>query len=105
MLEGAIDFRRLRIGVGRSKASEQCFFIDACRASTDTLIEQSATLSQVSLGADKALNDLAADDEMGDWRISTNRIQTAVEHVAGPRRYVETYWGASALRSKLTDAG
>ncbi|MER9771245.1 hypothetical protein [Mesorhizobium sp. M0220] len=30
----------------------------------------------------KALSDLAADDEMGDWRISTNRIQTAVEHVA-----------------------
>ena len=59
----------------------------------------------MSLGADKVLNDLAADDEMGDWRISTNRIQTAVEHVAGPRRYVETYWGASALRSKLTDAG
>ncbi|MER9771244.1 caspase family protein [Mesorhizobium sp. M0220] len=32
-LERAIDFRRLRIGMGRCKASEQCFFIDACRAS------------------------------------------------------------------------
>jgi hypothetical protein len=30
----------------------------------------------------KALRDLAADDEMGDWRVSTNKIQPAVEHVA-----------------------
>lgn len=119
-LEGAIDFRRLRIGMGRSKASEQCFFIDACRASTDTLIEAIGHAGQVVIGGGqrafglpprrapvfyatlngfkafalpgrptiftdalvKALSDLAADDEMGDWRISTNRIQTAVEHVA-----------------------
>jgi hypothetical protein len=119
-LEGAVDFRRLRIGMGRSKASEQCFFIDACRASTVTLIEAIGHAGQVVIGGGqrpfglpprrapvfyatlngfkafalpgkptiftdalvKALNDLAADDEMGDWRISTNRIQTAVEHVA-----------------------
>jgi hypothetical protein len=120
VLEGAIDFRRLRLGMGRSKASEQCFFIDACRASTDTLIEAIGHAGQVVIGGGpresglpprrapvfyatmngfkafalpgqptiftdallKALRDLAADDEMGDWRVSTNKIQTAVEHVA-----------------------
>jgi Caspase domain len=119
-LDGAIDFRRLRLGMGRSKASEQCFFIDACRASTDTLIEASGHAGKVVIGGGprdsslpprrapvfyatmnglkafarpgqptiftdallKALRDLAADDEMGDWRVSTNRIQAAVEHVA-----------------------
>jgi hypothetical protein len=120
-LDGAIDFRRLRLGMGRSKASEQCFFVDACRASTDTLIEAIGHAGQVVIGGGtrdsalpprrapvfyatlngfkafalpgkptiftdallKALRDLAANDEMGDWRVSTNNIQTAVEHVAG----------------------
>jgi hypothetical protein len=119
-LEGAIDFRRLRLGMARSKASEQCYFVDACRASTDTLIEATGHAGQVVIGGGiresglpprrapvfyatmngfkafalpgkptiftdallKALRDLAADDEMGDWRVSTNRIQNAVEHVA-----------------------
>jgi hypothetical protein len=119
-LAGAVDFRRLRIGMGRSKASEQCFFIDACRASTDTLIEEMGHAGQVIIGGGqrdfglpprrapvfyatlngfkafalpgkptiftdallKALCDFAADDEMGDWRVSTNKIQSAVEHVA-----------------------
>jgi hypothetical protein len=128
-LDGAIDFRRLRIGMGRSKASEQCFFVDACRASTDTLIEASGHAGQVIILAVprafglptlrapvfyatlngfkafalpgkptvftdallKALRDLAADDEMGDgdWRVSTNKIQAAVEHVAA-RQSIET---------------
>jgi hypothetical protein len=30
----------------------------------------------------KALRNLAADDEMGDWRVGTNKIQAAVEHLA-----------------------
>ena len=115
-LEGAIDFRRLRIGMNRSKASEQCFFVDACRASTDTLIEAMGHAGQVIIGGGqrpfdlpprrapvfyatlngfkafalpgkptiftdallKALRDLAADDEMGDWRVSTNKLQAAV---------------------------
>ena len=119
-LEGAIDFRRLRLGMGRSKASEQCYFIDACRASTDTLIEDVGHAGQVIIGGGlrepslpprrapvfyatmngfkayarpgqptiftnallQALRDLAADDEEGDWRVSTNRIQAAVEHVS-----------------------
>lgn len=119
-LEGAIDFRLLRIGMNRSKASEQCFFVDACRASTDTLIEAAGHAGQVIIAGGqrpfdlpprrapvfyatlngfkafalpgkptiftdallKALRDLAADDEMGDWRVSTNRVQAAVEHVA-----------------------
>ena len=118
-LDGAVDFRRLRIGMGRSKASEQCFFVDACRASTDTLIEAIGHAGQVIIGGGqrpfglpprrapvfyatlngfkafalpgkptiftdallKALRDLAADDEMGDWRVGTNKIQDAVEHV------------------------
>jgi hypothetical protein len=119
-LDGAIDFRRFRLGMARSKASEQCFFVDACRSSTDTLIEAIGHAGQVVIGGGqrdfdlpprrapvfyaahngfkafavpgkptiftdallKALRDLAADDEMGDWRVSTNRIQIAVEHVA-----------------------
>jgi hypothetical protein len=119
-LDGAIDFRRLRIGMGRCKASEHCFFIDACRASTDTLIEAAGHAGQVIIGGGqrpfglpprrapvfyatlngfkafalpgkptiftdallKALSDLAATNEMGDWRVSTNRIQLAVEHLA-----------------------
>jgi hypothetical protein len=119
-LSGALDFRRLRVGMRRSKASEQCFFIDACRASTDTLIEALGHAGQVIVGGGErepglplrrapvfyatmngfkafalpgrptiftdallqALRDLAADDEMGDWRVGTNKIQTAVEHVA-----------------------
>jgi hypothetical protein len=50
VLEGAIDFRRLRIGMGRCRASEQCFFIDACRASTDSLIEEVGHAGQVIIG-------------------------------------------------------
>jgi hypothetical protein len=119
-LEGAIDFRRLRHGMKRCKASEQCYFIDACRASTDTLLEALGHAGQIVVGGGtrepglpalrapvfyatlngfkafalqgrptiftnallQALRDLAADDEMGDWRVSTNKIQIAVEHVA-----------------------
>jgi Caspase domain len=119
-LDGAIDFRRLRLGMGRCKASEQCYFVDACRASTDTLIEALGHAGQVVIGGGlrepglpprrapvlyatmngfkafaipgrptiftdallQALRDLAADDEHGDWRVSTSRIQAAVEHVS-----------------------
>lgn len=120
-LEGAIDFRRLRLGFARCKASEQCFFVDACRASTDTLIEAIGHAGQVIIASGpprdaglpprrapvfyatlngfkafaipekptiftnallESLRNLAADDEMGDWRVSTNKIQIAVEHLA-----------------------
>jgi Caspase domain len=37
-LSGALDFRKLYLGLERCRATEQCFFIDACRASSDTLI-------------------------------------------------------------------
>jgi hypothetical protein len=40
-LQGAIDFRRLRGGLKKCKASEQVFFIDACRANSDVLIGDS----------------------------------------------------------------
>jgi hypothetical protein len=38
-LDGAIDFRRFHLGMNRCAASQQCFFIDACRASSDMLLE------------------------------------------------------------------
>ena len=37
-LDGAIDLRRLILGLNQCMASEQIFFIDACRASSETLI-------------------------------------------------------------------
>lgn len=121
-LEGAIDFRRLRLGMQRCQASEQCFFIDACRASSDTLVTAEfagqviiqprprdpswpkwrAPVFYSSLKGDKAyalpgepsvytdallkaFQNLAADDEEGDWRVSTVRIQSTVDHLV-PRR-------------------
>ena len=38
-LDGAIDFRQLHLGMETCVASQQCFFVDACRSSSDTLIE------------------------------------------------------------------
>jgi hypothetical protein len=121
-LDGAINFRLLRLGLQRCRASEQCFFIDACRASSDTLItaesagkniiqprlrdpslpKRRAPVFYASLKGDKAyalpgepsvytdallkaFQDLAADDEEGDWRVSTGRIQSAVDHLVDRR--------------------
>jgi len=39
-LNQALDFGRLRHGLKRCAASEQLFFVDACRASSDVLISQ-----------------------------------------------------------------
>lgn len=50
-LNGALDFKSLMNGLKRCRASEQLFFIDACRASSDVLIEQSGLFAgQVPLG-------------------------------------------------------
>jgi hypothetical protein len=38
-LDGAIDFRLFHLGMHRCAARQQCYFVDACRASSDTLIE------------------------------------------------------------------
>ena len=38
-LEGALDFRQFHLGMKRCKASEQCYFIDACRIDSETLQE------------------------------------------------------------------
>jgi hypothetical protein len=40
-LNQALDFSRLRQGLKKCAASEQLFFVDACRASSDVLISQS----------------------------------------------------------------
>lgn len=40
-LEGALDFRRLVDGLRKCRASQQIYFVDACRASSDVLISQS----------------------------------------------------------------
>ncbi|MEU5339638.1 MULTISPECIES: caspase family protein [unclassified Streptomyces] len=40
-LNGALDFAGLMNGLKRCKASEQVFFVDACRSNSDVLIERS----------------------------------------------------------------
>lgn len=50
-LNGALDLKNLMNGLKRCRASEQLFFVDACRASSDVLIEQSGLFAgQVPLG-------------------------------------------------------
>lgn len=118
-LQGAIDFRRLTGGLKKCKASEQVFFVDACRANSDALIGQSdgfagrvpllpglrppelprrlhvpyfATLAgdkayaredSVSLFTEallKGLRGAASDDPEGEWRVTTSRLQEAIDH-------------------------
>jgi hypothetical protein len=118
-LNGALDLKSLMNGLKRCKASQQVFFVDACRANSDVLIEQSgsfagqvplgpgmrpldlprrlhvpyyATLAgdrsharpgQVSLFTDallKSLRGAGSDDPEGDWRVTTTRLQEAVDH-------------------------
>jgi len=38
-LEQALDFRRFRLGMARNLPRRQIYFVDACRANSDTLIE------------------------------------------------------------------
>ncbi len=38
-LAGALDFRRMRLGMDECAAREQCYFIDACRVGSDLLIK------------------------------------------------------------------
>jgi len=42
-LNGALDFGGLMNGLKRCKASQQVFFVDACRSNSDVLIESSGT--------------------------------------------------------------
>jgi len=37
-LDGAVDFHKLHLGMGACKAARQCYFVDACRSSSDQLI-------------------------------------------------------------------
>lgn len=38
-LENALDFRKFRLGMSRNLPRQQVYFVDACRASSETLIE------------------------------------------------------------------
>jgi Caspase domain len=118
-LEGAFDFRKFYLGLETCAATEQCFFVDACRASSDSLIAAQGFIGQVlvkpglrnatwprrktsilyaTLKGDKAyaspaepsvytgallraLDHFAADDEEGDWRVNTNRLADALDHL------------------------
>jgi len=48
-LEGALDFRKLHLGMDTCKAAEQAYFIDACRLSSDTLIGSSGHAGEVPI--------------------------------------------------------
>jgi hypothetical protein len=51
-LNNALDLRKLMSGLKRCRASEQVFFVDACRASSDVLIEQAGQdAGQAPLGS------------------------------------------------------
>ena len=55
-LGGALDFKLLFLGMDRSVAREQIYFIDACRATSDTMIEAQGNSGQVVIqpsGKDK----------------------------------------------------
>lgn len=53
-LKHAIDFRRFRLGMTRNLPSRQIYFIDACRANSDTLIESFGNAGQVPIGSGSA---------------------------------------------------
>jgi hypothetical protein len=38
-LDGALDFRRFWLGMAECEAREQCYFVDACRVGSETLIK------------------------------------------------------------------
>ncbi|MGW0821312.1 caspase family protein [Streptomyces sp. NPDC002845] len=126
-LNGALDFSGLMNGLQQCRASEQVFFVDACRANSDVLIERSggrfagrtplgagarprelprrfhipyyATLAgdrsharpgQVSLFTEALLRSLAgagSDDPEGDWRVTTPRLVTAIDHFMRQPRF------------------
>jgi Caspase domain len=48
-LDGALDLRKLWLGLQRCRATEQCFFIDACRAPSGTLAEAAGFVGQVPI--------------------------------------------------------
>ncbi|MBT2510546.1 caspase family protein [Streptomyces sp. ISL-98] len=51
-LNGAFDFRQLMNGLKKCRAAQQVFFVDACRANSDVLIEQFGSFAgQVPLAA------------------------------------------------------
>jgi hypothetical protein len=87
-LDGAIDLRKLILGLDQCMASEQIFFIDACRASSDSDaaygLPDQPTVFTASLI--EAFDQLAADNEEGDWRINTNRMAEALDHLIARQR-------------------
>jgi hypothetical protein len=124
-LDGAIDLRRLIAGLDQCMASEQIFFVDACRASSDTLVNaqfsgrlviqprirnsawppRRSSTFYATLKGDAAyglpdrptiftdslidaVDQLAADNEEGDWRVNTNRMAEALDHLIARQRSV-----------------
>lgn len=122
-LDGAIDLRLLILGMDQCAATEQIYFIDACRSSSDTLITAQssgrvvvqtrrrdpslprrkcptyyATLKgEAAYGVEgeptvftkaliSALDKFGADDEEGDWRINTNKLADALDHLVARAR-------------------
>jgi Caspase domain len=120
VLDGALDLNRFLSGMEKCRASEQCFFVDACRTESEMLTnaEGAAGRFPVTPGSQRntewpklrapvfysttkgykaysepnkpsiyttalldSLQDLAAEDSTGDWRVSTDRLQTAVRHL------------------------
>ena len=62
-MEGAIDFSALRRGMSQCKASQQCFFIDACRTLTDIATRTTAT-------GQKIIQDNIVRPHASDWNVA-----------------------------------
>jgi hypothetical protein len=48
-LQGALDFEKMYRAMNRAKAVEQVYFVDACRSSSDTLIEAAGFAGRIPL--------------------------------------------------------
>lgn len=55
-LSGAIDFRRLRLGMDECAAREQCYFVDACRVGSELLIRADGYAGNPIINAVGAVN-------------------------------------------------
>jgi hypothetical protein len=123
-LDGAIDFRSLRLGMQRDcMATEQCFIVDACRTEAETLKKakssgrivvqpgtrdpawpdiKSAPVFYSAMAGKQAyslpkspsiytkalldsLQGFAAEKTPGQWRVNTQRLGQAIDHLVQRR--------------------